>query len=448
MIEYFELILKPGIVRALQYRNGMSRAASSFHSGNNAIKHRSAASLIPYRVVQSVSMRFSSTGSAAPPPNAENSPPTTESTSQKLSIDAFLQNIHARGKVKSDRLIINQARDKARKYVQPVRTGFQRGSIISSLSTGRTTESSERPTERSIQPKLDAEAVFSDFQKHDDAGTCPDLHYILRGAGACAEAGHVEGVALCQKLLAEHAEDVFQQNMRLNISMANALWAANRWDESMKLFKETFYDFPLNRRKITDKFRLSLLRALRDYPCPEQMTLLRDFGDYCLSFRDTMPLVHLWQGLFRHASPRANEEAFQLMQQHPTMKKLVIPKLDPLLRQARELRNSGVLFRMLPLIDVLELPQVDVKHWKGCVFDALMDIYCDSADVNGAKDLLRLAKESATAGKVDYMWPETVKKYVTMSGLTRVRVPGGESGAALPRLNEPATRPPVPKLSF
>ena len=155
------------------------------------------------------------------------------------------------------------------------------------------------------------------------------------------------------------------------------------------------------------------------------MSLLKDFAAFCDSLRDTMPLVHLWQALFRHSVPGANKEAFDLVAQFPHLKKVMPRKLDTLLRTARETQQLDVLFRMLPLFSELELADKDGEHLTGCIYDALMDIYVTNEDGAGATALIRLAKERAAHGKSDCMWPETVRKYVKLAGTTKLAHPAG-----------------------
>jgi hypothetical protein len=351
----------------------------------------------------------------------QNGSATDGELTPKLTMDAFLQDIHARGKLKSDFAAINQAKKAEREFGQRERRRTNRGRSITSLSFGN--QSSNQPLAESKKIKLDADSVFTQFKQHDQDGTCPQIQEILFGASALAAAGNVEGVRVCQKILAEHDEDIFNSEMRLDHQLANALWNSGEYDESIKISKQIFYDYPLKRRKLANIFRFSVLRAMKEYPCPEQMALLREFAQYCSKLQNSMPLTHLWQSLFQHPVPGANEEAFQLILEYPQLKSLVTFKLDPLLQKARTEQQSDVLFRILPLLGILGLSEKDLRHLTGCVWDALMDIYCANEDVEGAKDLIRMVQEQSRNGKVDYMWPETVKKYVNLSGLTRVAVP-------------------------
>ena len=190
----------------------------------------------------------------------------------RISMDAFLNNIHLRGKIKSDSAV-RKARTQlnTRNTRSPQRSAqSDRQSVISSLM--RNDQSINRSPGPSLKPAdINVAEVITELQGHDDAGTCPESEKIIASSSALAAAGKVDGVLLCQKLLAEHYDDVFNAEMRLALPLANALWNSGQHEESMKLFKQVFYDFPLNRRKVVNKFRFTVMQAMKEYPCPEQV---------------------------------------------------------------------------------------------------------------------------------------------------------------------------------
>lgn len=248
-------------------------------------------------------------------------------------------------------------------------------------------------------------------------------------------------------VLQEHDDDAYNAEMRLDPRLANALWIAKEYNESIKLFKQSFDDYPVKRRKISSTFRFAVMRAMNEYPCLEQMALLTDFADYCVGFRDTMPLSHVWHALFADSSPGAHQEAFRLLDRYPQLEKIVLSKMDSLLRKARANDDSGMLFRMLPLLSMLELEEKDAAHLTGCIFDALMVIYLKHEDTAGAQALMKLAKQQSANGRADQMWPETVKRYADVISVRKVQVQlPAEASAGQPRL--PPAASAVPRLKF
>ncbi|XP_055352758.1 uncharacterized protein LOC129598745 [Paramacrobiotus metropolitanus] len=320
------------------------------------------------------------------------------------SIDEYLKSVHLKHKIRNDFAMkheYNRLRRMSRSLtpVQPI----AEPSFLSSRIQGKA-ESRHSP-----QNYLDPDAMLSKLETADREGKALPIMDLVKYASTCAQHGRVEGVELCQKIMAEHNEEEFERQMKLQHYLGNALWMAGRFRDSVDVFKTAFRDYPLGRRKIINLFRFSIYRAVNTYPCPEQFDSLNEFVDYAAEFKELQVGVFLWRALFQHPSPAALTDADKLLSRHPGVQRLIPGQCTTLLEQARRERDAGLLYRLLTLLKDIPTQFKDFKHLSGCAFDALMEMYCRNEDVEGGKGLLQLGNEYALEyGPI--MWPETVQR--------------------------------------
>ncbi|GAU94161.1 hypothetical protein RvY_05986 [Ramazzottius varieornatus] len=391
-------------------RTGIMRATSG---GQNGIQ-----SLLP--------TFFGARSFISPAPQSTNTPP------EDASMEVFIDNLHLKHKIRSDTKAKIDSRmsddrraadDHRLAKLQKSRNPFK-SVDTKSVSALFVKEDVRRRPSVPVKPQRlkSPEEEYRKLQEWDKEGVSLPEKELMYAVGFFATVGHVEGVRLVQKLLKEHHEDLYRSEIRLEHYLANALANAKEYSASCELFKRLFYDYPVKRQKLSNMFRFTIVRVLNEYPAIDTLPLIYNFVEFAMKLNEFMPALHFWQALFQHSSPAANTEANQLLEQYHRLKKMVRLKLDSLMIKSREVKDTTFLFRLLTLLDSLDLPEKDLKHFTGCLYDAIMDVYCSHEDLVGAKQLIKLAEDRAKiSGKVS-MWPDTMKRYVKASGLVKVAV--------------------------
>ncbi|XP_055352715.1 uncharacterized protein LOC129598712 [Paramacrobiotus metropolitanus] len=213
------------------------------------------------------------------------------------SIDEYLKSVHLKHKIRNDFAMkheYNRLRRMSRSLtpVQPI----AEPSFLSSRIQGKA-ESRHSP-----QNYLDPDAMLSKLETADREGKALPIMDLVKYASTCAQHGRVEGVELCQKIMAEHNEEEFEKQMKLQHYLGSALWMAGRFRDSVDVFQNVFRDYPLGRPKIINLFRFSIYRAVNTYPCPEELDFLNEFVDYAAEFKESQVMAStLSRNLMRQA---------------------------------------------------------------------------------------------------------------------------------------------------